>query len=116
MVIYAAPLQGYTTALWRRAHAGLCGGIDAYFTPFVRIESGKPAARALRDAAEDRTAIPQVIFRDIAELRTLCDSLADAGYKAIDLNMGCPFVPQVRHGRGTDAAPPSSPIYRCWSL
>lgn len=32
MVIYAAPLQGYTTALWRRAHAGLCGGIDAYFT------------------------------------------------------------------------------------
>lgn len=100
MVIYAAPLQGYTTALWRRAHAGLCGGIDAYFTPFVRIESGKPAARALRDAAEDRTAIPQVIFRDIAELRTLCDSLADAGYKAIDLNMGCPFVPQVRHGRG----------------
>lgn len=43
MVIYAAPLQGYTTALWRRAHAGLCGGIDAYFTSFVRIESGKPA-------------------------------------------------------------------------
>lgn len=100
MVIYAAPLQGYTTALWRRAHARLCGGIDAYFTPFVRVESGQPAARALQDAAEDRTAIPQVIFRDIAELRTLCDSLVDAGYKAIDLNMGCPFVPQVRHGRG----------------
>lgn len=100
MVIYAAPLQGYTTALWRRAHARLCGGIDAYFTPFVRVEGGQPSARALRDAAEDRNAIPQIIFRDIAELRILCDSLADAGYTAIDLNMGCPFVPQVKHGRG----------------
>lgn len=100
MVIYAAPLQGYTTALWRRAHARLCGGIDAYFTPFVRVEGGQPSARALRDAAEDCTAIPQVIFRDIAELRILCDSLVDAGYTALDLNMGCPFVPQVRHGRG----------------
>ncbi len=100
MVIYAAPLQGYTTALWRRAHARLCGGIDAYFTPFVRVEGGQPSTRALRDAAEDRTAVPQVIFRDIAELRILCDSLTDAGYTAIDLNMGCPFVPQVKHGRG----------------
>ncbi len=100
MVVYAAPLQGYTTALWRRAHARLCGGIDAYFTPFVRVEGGQPSARALRDAAEDRNAVPQVIFRDIHELRILCDSLADAGYRAVDLNMGCPFVPQVKHGRG----------------
>lgn len=100
MVVYSAPLQGYTTALWRRAHARLCGGIDAYFTPFVRVEGRQPSARALRDAAEDRTAIPQIIFRDIAELRILCDNLADDGYTAIDLNMGCPFVPQVKHGRG----------------
>lgn len=78
----------------------MCGGIDAYFTPFVRVEGGLPSARALRDAAEDSTAIPQVIFRDITELRILCDSLINAGYKAVDLNMGCPFVPQVRHGRG----------------
>lgn len=100
MVIYAAPLQGYTTALWRRVHMRLCGGIDAYFTPFVRVEGGHPSPRAMRDAAEDRNAIPQIIFRDITELRILCDSLVDVGYTSIDLNMGCPFVPQVKHGRG----------------
>ena len=100
MKIYAAPLQGYTTALWRRVHARLCGGVDAYFTPFIRVEGGQPSSRAIRDADDGRNAVPQIIFRDIVEMRILCDHLAASGYKSIDLNMGCPFVPQVRHGRG----------------
>ena len=30
----------------------------------------------------------------------LCDAVAEAGYRQIDINMGCPFPPQVHHGRG----------------
>lgn len=100
MKIYAAPLQGYTTAVWRQCHAVIVGGVDAYFTPFICVERGAPASRSLRDAQADRTAIPQIIFRDIDELRLLCDALVAQGYDAIDLNMGCPFVPQVKHRRG----------------
>lgn len=100
MKIYAAPLQGYTTAVWRQCHTAVVGGVDAYFTPFIRVERGAPASRSLRDAQADRTAIPQIIFRDMDELRMLCDALVAQGYDAIDLNMGCPFVPQVKHGRG----------------
>ena len=37
-VIYAAPLQGFTEVAWRNAHAQCLGGVDAYYTPFVRLE------------------------------------------------------------------------------
>ena len=41
MKIYAAPLQGFTEAAWRNAHEGVFGGVDAYYSPFVRLEKGE---------------------------------------------------------------------------
>lgn len=38
--IFAAPLQGFTEAAWRVAHNEVFGGVDAYFTPFIRYEKG----------------------------------------------------------------------------
>ena len=38
--IHFAPLQGYTEAFYRNAHAKYFGGVDTYYTPFVRLESG----------------------------------------------------------------------------
>lgn len=38
--LYAAPLQGLTEPAWRNAHWQTIGGVDAYFTPFVRWERG----------------------------------------------------------------------------
>lgn len=50
--IHFAPLQGYTDAFYRNAHAACFGGIDSYYTPFVRLEktvSGiKMSVRSLR--------------------------------------------------------------------
>lgn len=50
--IHFAPLQGYTEAFYRNAHAACFGGIDSYYTPFVRLEktvSGiKMSVRSLR--------------------------------------------------------------------
>lgn len=47
--------------------------------------------------------IPQIIFRDLKEFRELCDTVVNADYSSIDINMGCPFPPQVHHGRGAGA-------------
>lgn len=41
MKLYAAPLQGFTEAPWRNLHQEVFGGIDAYYTPFVRMEKGE---------------------------------------------------------------------------
>lgn len=103
--IMAAPLQGYTDAGWRRFHSDLFpGAVDLYFTPFLRVE--KRAIRRQDQKAltsplnEGVEVIPQIIFRDIEEFRILADSVRESGLKRIDLNLGCSFPPQVKHGRG----------------
>ena len=106
MKIYAAPLQGYTDAAWRSAHRSLYGdGVDAYFAPFVRVEHGEVRRRDLVDTAPTNayTLVPQVIFRDVSEFDIAVQTLVNQGYTRVDLNLGCPFPPQVKHGRGAGA-------------
>lgn len=108
-----APLQGYTTGIYRRAHAEIFGGVDAYYAPFLRIENGKPREKDLRDLnsfdenARERNArkgkareIPQIIANSVDEFKILADALIAKGYTEIDFNMGCPFPMQVNRHRG----------------
>lgn len=106
--LYAAPLQGYTEGIWRHAHAAVFGGYggaaDTYFAPFMRVEKGEIRRRDLRDICVQmpvgNESVPQIIFKDVAEFRLLAESLSDAGFNRVDLNMGCPFPPQCHKGRG----------------
>lgn len=99
-----APLQGYTDAIYRRAHHECVGGVDEYYTPFVRMEKGEVRRKELRDtdpaANEGVPTVPQVIAKDGDEFARLCDALQGQGWDRIDLNMGCPFPMQVKAGRG----------------
>ena len=100
-----APLQGYTDAVYRRAHWECVGGVDEYYTPFVRIEKGEIRKKDLRDTDPAANAgvptVPQVIAKDGDEFVRLCDALQGQGWGRIDLNMGCPFPMQVKAGRGS---------------
>lgn len=102
--IFAAPLQGYTSAPWRHAHAELCGAVDSYVSPFVRMEKGAPRRHDLLDVSSELNAnhqlTGQVIFADPTEWLTLCKALTEQGCRRIDLNLGCPFPPQMNRGRG----------------
>lgn len=104
MNIYAAPLQGYTEAPWRHYHSRVYTPASAYFAPFVRVEHGAARRRDLNDVTSPLNAglglVPQVIARDASEFEMLALALADNGLTAIDLNMGCPFPPQTKRGRG----------------
>ena len=103
--LHFAPLQGYTDDVYRRLHHRLVGGIAAYYTPFVRWEHGGVRSKDLRDIAPEHNEgvplVPQVIAADADELARLVDVIAPLGYRRIDLNMGCPFPLQARHGRGS---------------
>lgn len=105
LYIAFAPLQGYTDAIYRRAHHECAGGVDEYYTPFVRIEKGEVRRKDLRDtdpaANKGVPTVPQVIAKDGDELARLCDALQGQGWNRIDLNMGCPFPMQVKAGRGS---------------
>lgn len=105
MYIAFAPLQGYTDAIYRHAHHECVGGVDEYYTPFVRIEHGEVRKKDLRDTDPERNAgvptVPQVIAAGGDEFARLCDALQGQGWRRIDINMGCPFPMQVRAGRGS---------------
>jgi len=60
--------------------------------------------RDLRDLTsqlnEGAKITPQIIFGSIDEFRQLTSTLSQLGFDRIDINMGCPFPPQLHHGRG----------------
>ena len=102
--LYFAPLQGFTEDTYRRIHHELVGGITAYYTPFLRLEHKGIRTKDARDVRPEFNAgvpiVPQVIAKDGEEFTFLVDYLYDLGYREMDVNMGCPFPLQTRHGRG----------------
>jgi len=107
--LMVAPMQGYTDVVWRHAHASMSAEAVDYYTPFIRLERGAPRQRDMRRLASplnvNHRLTPQIIFRDIDEFRSLVSAVVAAGYNRVDLNMGCPFPPQVKHGRGAATLP-----------
>ena len=118
--IYAAPLQGYTTAVWRHVHATECGGVDAYFSPFVRVENGEARSRDLRDVTSPLnaglTVAAQAIFGSVDEWITVCTALREAGARSIDLNLGCPFPPQMNRRRGAAMVADTATLHQVGEL
>lgn len=103
--VYSAPIQGLTELPWRAFHRQVYGdGVSSYHTPFLRVERGEVRQRDLRalesELNEGIRLVPQIIFRNLKEFEMLVDSVKDAGYSTVDMNMGCHFPPQVHHGRG----------------
>lgn len=107
--IFAAPLQGYTETAWRNAHHNTFGGIDAYYTPFVRLEKGEIRNKDRRETQpeSDTTGclIPQILASEPEEFRRLTDYLVALDYRAIDINWGCPFPPVALKDKGSGILP-----------
>ena len=107
--IYFAPIQGYTDDVYRRIHHRMIGGIEEYYTPFVRVEVGSIRSKDIRDILPTNNknvpVVPQIIFNSRKEFEYLTNRLIEYGYNRIDLNMGCPFPLQARHKRGSGILP-----------
>lgn len=106
MNISFAPLQGYTDAAYRRFHNQVYGDcIDFYYTPFIHLHNGEPRHRDIRDIEPGNNQginiVPQIICRDANEFHTLVNAVIATSHTHIDINMGCPFPPQSRKGRGS---------------
>lgn len=105
MEIHFAPLQGFTDNHYRHLHAEIYGGIDSYYTPFLRIEKGEPRKQDMTrlKAAIDGNyrLIPQIIFNSTEEFMRLSSAIKNLGIHEIDLNLGCPYPMQTNKGRGS---------------
>lgn len=100
--ILCAPLQGYTDSAWRTAHSAVFGGIDTYYSSFLRVFHG--AIKGLADVSPERNAgvslVPQVLGGRPEDTVRIVEALKKSGYRRIDINMGCPFPPVVKHRQG----------------
>ena len=99
-----APIQGYTDAIYRMIHNKVFGGIDCYYSPFIRLEKGEARQKDIKDIFpennENINLVPQIIVNSKEEFLKLTESVSNLGYKCIDINMGCPVPLQTKKGRG----------------
>lgn len=107
--IHFAPLQGYTDAVYRRAHARIFGGIETYYSPFVRMEHGEIRRKDARDIEPDNNPdlhlIPQLIAPDADKLEHIMSLFIEKGYQEADINLGCPFPMLARRHNGCGMLP-----------
>lgn len=103
--VIAAPLQGVTDHVWRMAHHAVFGGVDAYCSPFMRVERGEVRRKDLRDVSPEHNAgitlVPQILACQPEHALMMVDALTAMGYQRIDINLGCPFPPLAMHGKGS---------------
>lgn len=102
--IHFAPIQGQTDSIYRRAFRKFFGGLDYFYTPFVRLERGVIRNKDLRELesgmGEGLDLIPQIIAGSAEEFRTLVIKVSEFGFKRMDINMGCPFPLITGAGKG----------------
>lgn len=109
MKIYSAPLQGYTEAVWRNLHSSVFGGVDTYYTPFLRYERNEIRSKDIRDVERKNNTVsslvPQIIASSPEEMQPLLQLIRAEGYNRVDINMGCSFILQAKRKRGAGILP-----------
>ncbi|MBN1820947.1 MAG: tRNA-dihydrouridine synthase family protein [Prolixibacteraceae bacterium] len=104
-MLYFAPLQGFTDYIFRRVFASNFGGIDTFFIPYISLNNKKPLHKQLTEVLPENNfqinVVPQILFKNEAEVHELSMVLNDLGYKRINLNLGCPYPMVTNRGMGS---------------
>lgn len=107
--ILFAPLQGYTDAIYRQAHARFFGGVENYYTPFVRVEHGEIRRKDVRELEPENnrgvSLVPQLIAPDVDRLEQIMTLFTEKGFKDVDINLGCPFPTLAKRHNGAGMLP-----------
>ena len=108
--IHFAPLQGYTDAVYRLAHARIFGGIDTYYSPFVRVEHGEIRRKDARDISSKNNRegihlITQLIASQPDKLEQIITLFIENNYQEADINLGCPFPVLAKRHNGAGMLP-----------
>lgn len=100
-----APMEDVTDVVFRHVVAEAAAP-DVYFTEFTNSESychpeGRDSVRGRLTFTEDEQPIVAHIWGDNPEhFREMSIGMAEAGFKGLDINMGCPVPNVVGNGKG----------------
>lgn len=100
-----APLEGYTTSVFRNVYRRHFQEPDRYFTPFIACNrKAAKSSKELRDLRPEEnqniSLVPQVISNHAPECIETCKRIRELGYTEVNLNCGCPSGTVTSKGRG----------------
>jgi tRNA-dihydrouridine synthase len=106
VTLLSSPLQGFTDFRFRNAFHKHFGGIDTFYSPYIRL-NGKLEIKASyeRDILPENNStlevIPQIITNDADEFLFVAKYVQSLGYKELNWNLGCPYPMVAKCGMGS---------------
>ena len=104
--LLSSPLQGFTDFRFRNAFDKYFGGIDTFYSPYIRLNGKleiKPAYE--RDILPKNNTvkelIPQIMTNDADEFLFVANYVQQFGYKELNWNLGCPYPMVTKRGMGS---------------
>jgi len=104
--LLSSPLQGFTDFRFRNAFNAYFGGIDTFYSPYIRL-NGKLKIKGSyeRDLLiENNTVsevIPQIMTNDADEFLFVTKYVQKLGYTELNWNLGCPYPMVTKRGMGS---------------
>ena len=104
--LLSSPLQGFTDFRFRNAFNKYFGGIDTFYSPYIRF-NGKLVIRPAyqRDILPENNlnleVIPQIMTNDAEEFIFTVKHIQELGYKELNWNLGCPYPMVTKKGMGS---------------
>lgn len=104
--LLSSPLQGFTDFRFRNAQNKIFGGIDTFYSPYIRLNGKlviKPSYERdlLPENNMDLEVIPQVMTNDADEFIFVAKYVQELGYKELNWNLGCPYPMVTKSGMGS---------------
>jgi len=106
ITLLSSPLQGFTDFRFRNAFHHYFGGIDTFYSPYIRLNGKlivKPAYE--RDILPKNNStlhvIPQIMTNDADEFLFVAKYVQDLGYNELNWNLGCPYPMVTNRGMGS---------------
>ena len=104
--LLSSPLQGFTDYKFRNAFHKYFGGIDTFYSPYIRLNGKfdiKPNYQ--RDILPKNNStlevIPQIMTNDADEFLFVAKYVKELGYKELNWNLGCPYPMVVNRCMGS---------------
>ena len=104
--LLSSPLQGFTDFKFRNAFHHFFGGIDTFYSPYIRL-NGKMVIKNSyqRDLLPENNTtlevIPQIITNNAEEFLFVSKYVQELGYKELNWNLGCPYPMVTKRGMGS---------------
>ncbi len=104
--LLSSPLQGFTDFRFRNAFHKYFGGIDTFYSPYIRLDGKLKIKNSYqRDLLPENNTelevIPQIMTNDADEFLYVVKYIQELGYNELNWNLGCPYPMVTKRGMGS---------------